>query len=733
MDTNQESSSVQSHSATLEKASFVALIVTLVLGFWAFTSQTFLSLAATKTIVIAVGILISVIFFVLSKIKSKSVSVSLSPIFWTASAAAIIVLVSALLSPNIASSLIGKSFTPDTGIFLLILLASGFLSFSLTKDQEQRTFFVFSAILGSFGLLALYHTVRFFTGPGFLSLGVFTSTVYTVIGSWHDLGTLAGLSLVISLVTLQLLPITNKIARILFIATFALSSVILIVVDLQYIWIIVAITTLCFAAYKYFLNGKESKNSTKSIPFFSLIVGIVAILLAWGPGFVGTANLGLITKANASYSEVSLPWRLTMDVAEPTLKVSPFFGAGPARFANQYLLYKPEVVNTTQFWSSSFSSGNDFILTSLVTEGAFGFIVWIVLVILFIRYGMKTLLGANEISGNSFSRYAAATSFFAAGFLWLSLVSYMPSHAILLVTFLLSGVFVANIGGGLEKTVRFSAGKAKIPALIVLWLFIVIAAGVIFFYAKATLAEVYFEKAVTSLNAGGTLSTTAQDLQTAIKLNPSDVYYQAIAQMDVYAINQIITNATTTPDQATVQLIGGLVNDGINSSRIAQKFDTTNAYNYLAEAQVSEVAAGIQVPNAYANATSSYQKALVLDPLDPSIYLSRAKLDFFEKDNVATNNDLNVALQLKPDYADAIFEIGVISYTNKDYATAVAAFTRVLQIQSDYPNGQAALNIAQAAQKGAPASSAVSSAPTLPAGTASSTPSTAGTKSSKTK
>jgi Flp pilus assembly protein TadD len=699
-------------SVSFERASFVTLIVTIILGFLAFTPQSILPLPAVKTLVIAAGVLISAILLIISRMRAQSVRIPYHPIVYAGGILVLAVLAASFLSPNIASSFIGKSFSVDTGAFIFTLFISAFLSFRMTQGRENRTFSIFMAILGSFSLIALYHIVRLFAGVGFLPFGTFTSAVYTTVGSWHDLGTFAGLSLIISLVTLEFLPITNRRAKAFFYAVFALAAIVLIVIDLQSVWMITAVTALAIAAYEYFL--KRKKNPTR-IPFFPIVVGVVAIILAWSPGPISSfINNRIIIPTNTSYSEVNLPWQMTMDIAEPTLKASPIFGAGPGRFVNQYLLYKPEIVNATQFWQSNFSNANGFILTTLVTEGVVGFALWIFFVAVLIRYGWSSLMRPSETSNATssapFSRYTVVASFFSAGFLWISIFSSMPSHAILFALFILSGIFAAHVVGAREKTINFSLGRTKIPMIILLCIAILVSIGMIVLYGKAVAAQAYFQYGVQSFNSNLTLSATARNIQTAIKLNQNDVYYQTIAQLDVYAVNQIVASATTTPGQDTIQTIGALLTDGITAARVAEKFDPTNAYNYLAEAQVSEVAAGLQVQGAYANATSSYQKALALDPLGPSIYLALAKLEFFEKNDLGAKNYINVALQLKPDYTDALFEAGVISYTDKDYTTAVAAFKQVASLDSSYSNIQSALNVSEAAASAStPASSTVKS------------------------
>jgi len=734
MDTVHESSP-RSLASLFEKISLIALFVTIILGFLAFAPSTFLLLAVVKIFVIVTGIIVSAIFFILSKIKSKSISFFSHPFIWAGSATILATLISALLSPSIASSFLGKDFSATTAAFTLVLFVSGVLTYALTKGRENVTFYLFLSILGSFSFLALFHIVRFLAGANFLSLGNFTSIVTTTVGTWHDLGIIAGLVLIISLVTLELLPIRNKRASIFFISSFVLAVIILVVVNLESVWIVVTLTTLVFSAYEYILKYRETKGElnkkiVSSIPIFPGLVILGAIVFLWSPGIIGTfISNDIVAKAGASYTEINLPLSETIDIIGPTIKSSPVFGAGPDRFINQYLLHKPEIINATPFWSTTFSNGTGFFLTSLVTEGILGFALWLIVCIVFVWSGAKVLLGKNNASLSSFTRYGIAASYFGGLLILIALISYTPQHTVLLVLFVLLGIFAAHLQSVKKMTIHFSSGPLKIPVIIILWILVAAAAVLFVFYAKAVIAEAYFESAFQQFAPGGSIIVGAQKIDEALKFNANDVYYQAISQVDIYAINQVVSQATTTPSQQTVQFVLGLVNDGVNASLFAQKFDPTNPYNYLAEAQVSTVAAGIGVPGAYATATSSFQKVANLDPLDPTVYLEAAKLEFFEKNDSGAKNDINIALELKPNYTDALFEAGIISYTDKDYVTALKAFSTVQQLDPSYSNIQTAVSLAKSAQAGG----LVEPSPTVMVNASSTTTKTVSSGTTKTK
>jgi tetratricopeptide (TPR) repeat protein len=74
--------------------------------------------------------------------------------------------------------------------------------------------------------------------------------------------------------------------------------------------------------------------------------------------------------------------------------------------------------------------------------------------------------------------------------------------------------------------------------------------------------------------------------------------------------------------------------------------------------------------------------------MDPSIYLSLGRLDYAEGSTTAAVNEVSDALKLKPDYTDALFEAGVISYNVNNYQTATQAFESVLKIDRTYTNAE---------------------------------------------
>jgi len=704
----------------MEKASFNIFLVTIALAILAFLPSAIVSLAVIKTVIIGIGILLSFLLYIISRIRQGSISLPSQPIIWIGTLLALSTIVSIILSVSPSNSFINVGFDQYGGAFTLIILLAGLLTILLCTTRE-RIASVVVTVIGAFSLAALFALIRiliaFIPGIGssislgWLGLGTFSTLTSTMVGSWYDLAILAGIVFLISSFTLEsftahLLPVSKRL-RIISIVLCVISFIFLFLIDLYLIWIGIALAALGLVIYRFFSigikktaesNEKESKRknvSYKNLPYFALIIFIVAAVFAWKGTSITSSS---IQKMNVSYAEVSLPYQYTADITYSTLRhstLSAFFGTGPDRFAEQYLLYKPANLNQTQFWNSAFPSGSDFIVTSLVDVGVVGAILWVLFFGWFVYLGVKVM---RHLPENHLSKYMLMTSFLTAFFLWSMLFLYTPSHVIILITMIMTGLFFAVLGmesshskghtmielRNIEWSQSWKSGRTM---WLVLWIAVIISAVGCLVYAKDAIAGFYFQSGINASVAGDAVSARA-DFEKALTFKKSDTYYQALAQIDAYQINSIISSASATASSSSVSTIGLLLNEGIGFARSGQHIDPGNANNFLAEGDLSAIAAALNVPNAYMDSRSAYIDGIILSPMAPAIYLSLGRLDYAEGSTTAAVNEVSDALKLKPDYTDALFEAGVISYNAKSYQTAAQAFESVLKIDRTYANAE---------------------------------------------
>ena len=98
-------------------------------------------------------------------------------------------------------------------------------------------------------------------------------------------------------------------------------------------------------------------------------------------------------------------------------------------------------------------------------------------------------------------------------------------------------------------------------------------------------------------------------------------------------------------------------------------------------------------------AKTAFTEAKAANPNDPYLALSEANL-YYQANDMATYQKLITAiLEKDPNNKDLIYNLGVVSYNNKDYDNALKFYTRVTEIDQSYSNAffyLAAINIDKA-------------------------------------
>ena len=115
-------------------------------------------------------------------------------------------------------------------------------------------------------------------------------------------------------------------------------------------------------------------------------------------------------------------------------------------------MYKPQVINTTQFWDTSFNSGSGLLPTFASTTGFLGILAWLAFFVLFIITGVKSLFSSIK---NNMS-WEVVTFFVASLYLFVSSFFYSTGRVIFLLAFAFTGIFI-----GLSSSGR-SNGQATI-------------------------------------------------------------------------------------------------------------------------------------------------------------------------------------------------------------------------------------------------------------------------------
>ncbi len=728
----QENSVTEISSITpsnkLKKASFVLFLITIFLSPLAFFPTSYAPIDTTKTAVIAFGILISSILYALSSLKEKRITIFKHPFTIVCALLALSTVISTFLSTNIQKSIIGQGFEINTASFILLMFLALSLAPRLIAKSKDRLLLVYGALVSSFLVLVIFHLVRLFIYPSFLSFGIFNSETSTLIGPWYDLGIFAGMIFLISFFAVRILSLKKNI-KILLAIVMILSAFIILITNSYVLWALMALIVVTYGVYDFIQkpgSGNGFKKINSKISLVTLIVFIICLIFAWK----GDSIASLVTKApQFEQNTVSLPWQLTLDVTTDTLKEKPLFGAGPNRFGSEFLLHKPQVLNTTSFWNVDFPTGFSFLSSFVMTHGIVGGVLWIIFFSLFFVLGIKSLRKIKE----SPSKFTLVSTFFISAFLWVLSLFHSSSHVIIFFTFLMTGLFIAVLSSeNIIQSHTFSkdSSLAKKIITILLTLFIIIFALWMLVYIRKTVAISYFQSGISALNSQNQDIDKAElDFKRALNWDKSDIYYQALSEVNIIKITSLAKKlqeenqkSPKTVDQALVQNIVSMIENSISFTRTAISIDPTNYYNYVAEARISEIALSLQIPNAYENAKTAYTNALTFNPSNPLLYLSLARVESSQNKLDEAQKYIGNALQLKPNYTEAIFllsqiqinqgkikdaiistqvatqinpqnallffQLGFLYYNDKNYQRAVDSLQKALELDNQYANAR---------------------------------------------
>ncbi len=679
----------------------------------------------TKTLFIIMAVLIGVIFFSLSVLRSGRITV---PLPWALVAlwgVAGATLLSALLSGDIYDSLIGDAVSVHSVVFiaLLAVVASTLGIFGQNRSFTMRTYI---ALAASAGVVGLFQLLRVIIGAEPLSFGVLTGPTSSLLGSWNDLALFFGLIILLSLVALEQLPLT-KWGQWLFMGVVGVSLTMLAVVNFFAVWMVLALVSLLMLMYSLtkdrFMSSAASVISKVNISAASVIVSAavftVSLIFVIGGSVVGTMVSNV---TGISYVEVRPSLIATLDVARQTYQENAFVGVGANRFVDAWRLYKDQSLNQTIFWSTDFVSGSGYVSTQFVTTGIIGGIAWIAFLVLFIIYGLRTLFASAFVDKSWY--FIATSAFVSAAYLWTMATVYTPSATILLFAAFFTGVTFAA-GAALQKrrvyTFSIAQNKRAGFALVAVVMLIIVGAASSLYYIGRHYAAVYmYNGAVTGLDGSLSIEDIELKIADAFAMVQSDQFARQIALYQVAKMNALLAlqEPTTEQQQAFQQAAA----NGVSAGQQAVALDGSDPLNHAVLGNVYSILAAAGVADAANRAKEAYASARALDPVNPSYALLEAQLLARTGVPADARTKIAEAVALKPNYTEALllstqidvaegkvadaiattrsiislepnnaaryYQLGILLSADEKLDEAIAAFERAVALNPDYANAR---------------------------------------------
>ncbi len=701
------------------------LVITLGLLPILFIPSSVATFSYSKILFVICGVALGLIFFALSTLREGSFTLRFSPTLLALWGLAAVTMIAALFSGDFVDSFIGESFGVHSAAFML-LLASVASAVTILKHSKSSVIRLYTLITVSAMVLGLWHLARLLFGAESLSLGVFTNQVSSLIGSWNDVGLFFGLSVLLSLVAVEQLPLT-KWGKIILSAVTGLALIMLAVVNFFAVWLVLGVVSLAVLMYaltksrfKEATLGVETADNSSVISIsLSAVVFVASLLFVIG----GSALGGVVSNVTGiSYVEVRPSFTATVDVARSVYEENAFVGIGPNKFVDAWRLYKDPAINQTVFWNTDFESGSGYITTAMVTTGLFGVITWIIFLGLFVWQGARLLFKAGH--SDRFWYFIGTSSFVAAAYLWGMSIIYVPTAAVLILAAVCTGILCAAqsaINPSRSIEVSMLQNRRVGFALVAVVMLVIVSSVSLTYFTGRHYAAVYsFNEARASVAAGTTLDEVERAVVSSFQLSGSDRFAREIAEYQLARLGALANLVEPTEEQRQ-QFQQALAN-GINAGQLAAEKDPSEARNWQVLGQIYSVLIPVGIEGSYERAIESFMKARELDPMNPVLSLLLAQANSRNGQLEQARNDAEAAIALKRDYTEAFiflsqldiaegnvdqaiartqsiisleprnparyYQLGVLVSASGNTEAAVAAFRRAVAIDPDYANAR---------------------------------------------
>lgn len=670
------------------RLSFTILIGTIFLSLFFFIPYVPVTLDASKGFLVSVGVTFSLFFWLIARLGEGKFSFPRDRLILFAGLIPLVFLLSSFFSSSRYISFFGSGFEIGTFGSMIILFIIFFLSSIYFQVEKYTWYFYISLFIGAI-LLAIFELFNVFVGFGRFAPGLLQGiSSGNLVGTWNDFALLFGLIVLLSIFTIEFLK-SKKLFLFMQFFLLIIGMIFLIVINIPFIWLLTGLFSAIIFIYSISIQQAGVKiihggGEDKKFPFVALVVVFVSFIFLVGNNSIGSLISKYISVSNI---DVRPSITATSQIALHAIKQNPFFGTGPNTFVIDWSLWKPKSIAQLIFWNVDFTNGFSTISTFIVTTGIFGLVAWVLFLFTFFVRAVKSIKVALQ---NSLSNYFIMMTLITSIYSWISLIFYTPNIVIIVLAFVSSGMLVGILVHNQALQVKYFSflhdPRNSFFSILGLMVLMVTTLFTTYIYVEKFTSIVYFSKGSVSNGTLESLSKSEKMISSAILLDNNDIYYRTLSQVYIGEIMVLVNDNTISKDilKSNLQQLIGLAEQ---SASLAINQNPKQYLNYINIGNIysSFVSLGVEKEKSYERAVSSYDKALSFAPSNPSILLSRASLEFTNKNNDEARKYIAQALDLKLNYTDALFLLSQIETSEGNTAEAIRQVERAGQLSPDDP------------------------------------------------
>lgn len=363
-----------------------------------------------------------------------------------------------------------------------------------------------------------------------------------------------------------------------------------------------------------------------------------------------------------------------------------FFGSGFGTYLTDFTRFKQITYNLNPtLWSLAFFRSSSFVLELLATVGilgiaAFGFLLFRVM-------GTISESRKNPILISLLLAFALSFllpfSFIGQVLLFVLLALFAASQGLTESKkfFEVELYFVAFKKGLIPLSTSSSQSEANVTRLLPVSFFILflLLGGFLAFYSYRFIAsDVLFRRSLVSLSKNEGLPTYNSQV-SALNLFPNKDSYQRIySQTNLALANSLASSVPqgSSPSAQIQQTITTLIQQSITAGRRATAISPQTALNWQNLSSLYRALIGFG-QNAEAFAIQMSNQATLLDPNNPQRYLDTGGLFYQLGQWESAQRQFQIAVNLKPDFANAYYNLGHALEQKGDLQNALQQYQTV--------------------------------------------------------
>lgn len=448
-----------------------------------------------------------------------------------------------------------------------------------------------------------------------------------------------------------------------------------------YLFVVLSIAIfVCIPFIKNSIKNKTFKKDAKEIPF---IAGSIIITLGL---IVSIYQFAVIQKPPILPLETGFQTAFAAISQDSGRTVQGFlFGSGFGTYTVDFTRFKQPVFNLNDnLWSLTFFKSSNFILELLATTGLLGLSSFVFLLLKIVKE-LKLVISRynHQIDSKNFLSIPLLLIVISSFIFPFSFASYAVFFFILGLFAVVQGINYTSQKNNnyYDMELHFVAFKksffpistTQVPLneeksertftkILPVSFFIIILAVNLFvglFVVRYITADILFQSSIVAASTNNGLETYNKQVN-AIQLFPNrDAYHRIYSQTNLALANSLASNIAknSSPSAQTQQTIYTLIQQSINSARVATSISPQTAINWQNLSSIYRSLIGFG-QNAESFSLLSQQQAIILDPNNPQVYLNLGGIYFQLKQFETAQRQFQIAVNLKPDFANAHYNLG---------------------------------------------------------------------------